>query len=565
MDKICLVRNRNAHYPDKQNLLDKENDVYRMIREGFRLLGLDRENFGTDAWNPLKAYIKPGDHVLIKPNMVLHFNAYGGGTDCLYTHPSLVAAVIEYVLIALGGSGKITVGDAPLQECVFERLVEDSGYDLVIEHYRKLGVDISLIDFRNVKTTLKDGLHHLQEGKKDGGVLVHVDENSAFSQISQDRAQRLRITNYDPRILQKHHTDKMHEYMVAKEVLDADVIINMPKPKTHRKAGVTISLKNLVGINANKEFLPHHTIGAKDENGDAYLEGDKFLALANEVLDIKNMLVNEGEFELAKLADELYGKLRSRKKGERYWEGSWYGNDTIWRTIVDLNRILLYADKSGNLQKDRQRKLFIIGDMVISGELEGPLDPSPINADTIVMGDDPVAFDRTVCSIMGFDYHDIPSVEMPGQEDKMRLFSTGKDPEVVSNDDEWDGNSLIDIKDNHSIGFSPSRGWVAKLGNPRLSDIIKRIKDDGNRVYVFGAAENGRFIATELIGNGIKVEAIVDNNPALQGTEPVEGIRCISPNDMDTDIPVVITVKMSFFDEVKKQLEIIRCKVIGCI
>lgn len=32
------------------------------------------------------------------------------------------------------------------------------------------------------------------------------------------------------------------------------------RPKTHRKADVTIFLRNLVGINANKEFLPHHAV-----------------------------------------------------------------------------------------------------------------------------------------------------------------------------------------------------------------------------------------------------------------------------------------------------------------
>lgn len=565
MDNICLIRDSGARYPERKDLLNEDNDVFRMIRDGFCLLGLDKENYGTDEWNPLKDYIRPGDHVLVKPNMVLHFNAYGGGTDCLYTHPSLVAAVLKYVVIALDGSGKITVGDAPLQECVFDELVKDSGYDLVIEHYRKLGVDISLVDFRNVKTILKDGLHHLQEGKKDGGVLVHLDNDSAFSHISNERAKNLRITNYDPRILQKHHTDSKHEYMVAKEVLDADVIINMPKPKTHRKAGVTISLKNLVGINANKEFLPHHTIGAKDENGDAYLENDKYLSLANEVLDIKNMLVNENEFELAKLADELYSKLRAKKSSERYWEGSWYGNDTIWRTIVDLNRILLYADKNGVLRDTRQRKLFIIGDMIISGEMEGPLDPSPIIADTIVMGDDPVAFDKTVCSIMGFDYHDIPSIEMPGQEDKKMLFSSGVEPVVISNFNEWNGRKLAEIRDEHSLRFSPSRGWIDKLGSPRLNEAIKKIKESGNRVYVFGAAENGRFVATELIQNGISVEAICDNNHALHGTEPVSGIKCIAPTDMDIGIPVVITLKLSFVDEVKKQLNDLGCKVLDCV
>lgn len=565
MNEICAIRNKDAKYPVGQDMLNTDNDVFAMIREGFELLGLDRENKGTEAWNPMKDYVKPGDRVLIKPNMVLHFNTYCGRTDCLYTHPSLVAVIIHFVVIALNGTGSIVVGDAPLQECVFDELVKQSGYDLVIDHYQRMGVDISLVDFRNVKSVNKDGLHHLQEEKGSKGILVCVDDKSAFSEITDERAEKLRITNYDPRILQKHHTSKQHEYMVAKEVLDADVIINMPKPKTHRKAGVTISLKNLVGINANKEYLPHHTLGSKDEGGDAYLEADRFLAIANEVLDIKNMLVNEQEFELAKIADELYSKLKSKKKSEKYWEGSWYGNDTIWRTIVDLNRILLYADKKGDLQDSRQRRLFIVGDMLVSGDKEGPLEPSPVNARTIVMGDDPVAYDMVVCSLMGFDYHDIPSIEMPGEEDKKLLFSSCKEPHVISNDKEWNGRSLTDIRESHSLEFVPSRGWMEKLDRSYLDRLIKKIKENGNRVYVFGSGDNGRFIANELIRNGVIVEAICDNNKGIQGTEPVDGILCIPPVEMNKEVPVVITVRMLMHDEVKRQIDDLGYNVIASV
>ena len=81
----------------------------------------------------------------------------------------------------------------------------------------------------------------------------------------------MRITNYDPAYLKQHHNADKHEYFINSDVLNADVVINMPKPKTHRKAGVTISMKNLVGINCRKEYLPHHTNGSKEEGGDEYL------------------------------------------------------------------------------------------------------------------------------------------------------------------------------------------------------------------------------------------------------------------------------------------------------
>lgn len=581
MNKISIVKNNQAIYPDKgmlfrphtaypeyifpSDLSEEANNVYEMIRDGLHMLGLDKENYGTMKWNPLKDYVHPGDNVLIKPNLVLHFNSCGGGTDCLYTHPSLVAAMVDYVLIALEGNGRITIGDAPLQECVFDTLVRDSGYDILVDYYRKKDIDISLIDYRNVKTHERNGLHYLQADKGSRGIIVRLDDDSAFSDVPQERLRKLRITNYDPRILQRHHCGGMHEYNVAEEVLHADVIINMPKPKTHRKAGVTISLKNLVGINANKEFLPHHTIGSAEEGGDAYQKADKYLNMANDVLDIKNVLVNEGEMELAALADQLYGRLKGKNTGERYWEGSWYGNDTIWRTILDLNTILYYADKDGKVQKTRQRRMFIVGDMVVAGEKEGPLEPTPIYPGVIVMGDDPVLYDMTVCSLMGFDYRNIPSINMPGMGARKALLTDGGIPEVVSNHDKWDGHSLEDIRDNHSMKFQPSRGWMAKLGNPYFADLVGRIREAGNQVSIFGASESGIFIAGSLLKEGVRIVSFCDNNKSKWDTTIAHGIICVAPEEADWSIPIVVAVNVKHAEDVRRQVQGLGGKIIGTV
>ena len=77
---------------------------------------------------------------------------------------------------------------------------------------------------------------------------------SEFSSEDSGTLEKLRITNYDPAILKQHHTENKHEYYISDYLLNADCVINMPKPKSHRKAGVTIALKNLIGINVRKEF-----------------------------------------------------------------------------------------------------------------------------------------------------------------------------------------------------------------------------------------------------------------------------------------------------------------------
>ena len=293
--KICINQRDRVSYPPKApfrpniaypeyifgDCLSKQNQVYDMVRETFRMLGMDEAQYGKEDWNPLGGVVKPGDKVLIKPNMVLHHNDSNCGEDCLYTHPSVVAAVIDYIVIALKGRGSIIVGDAPLQECDFEKLIQESGYRMLIDFYRSKGINIELVDFRNVKTYVDDGIHYYQSVKSEKGKVVQLNEMSAFWGLSKERIKNFRVENYDPRIMQKHHTWLKHEYRISEYILDADVIINIPKPKTHRKAGVTISLKNMVGINTNKEYLPHHTLGSESEGGDAYKSENSYLARAN--------------------------------------------------------------------------------------------------------------------------------------------------------------------------------------------------------------------------------------------------------------------------------------------
>ena len=92
--------------------------------------------------------------------MVLECNKSETGDErSLYTHPSIVAAVIDYVLIALGKNGRIIVGDAPVQECNFEKLIAESGYSDLISFYKGKGIDIDIVDFRELKSVVKNGMH----------------------------------------------------------------------------------------------------------------------------------------------------------------------------------------------------------------------------------------------------------------------------------------------------------------------------------------------------------------------------------------------------------------------
>lgn len=450
------------------------NNIYPMIREGFKLLGYDNEHYNTPEWNPLGAIIIPGNTVVLKPNMVMDLNwNKEGGTDCLYTQPSIVAAVLDYVIIALRGNGKIIVGDAPMQECKFEKLVEESGYLQLIrflqEKLKNTNIRLELVDFRELRSIVKDGLRYSvtdrYEYSGDGAIVVNLGEDSEFAGQSEEAFDKIRITNYDPALLKQHHNSKINEYKVSKEILSADVIINMPKPKTHRKGGVTIALKNLVGINCRKEYLPHHTIGSEDEGGDEYKNKSWAKRLAGIVLDRRNYHMQTSKnYRKAKMYANLLRYLQLYihfTQKDNYSEGSWYGNDTISRTLVDLNKILLYADKDGVMRTNRQRKVLIVADMIISGEKEGPVLPSPKNVGMIAMGEDPVCFDEVIATLMGAQLEKIHSImRARNLKGKYAITIGNNKPLLISNRAQYNNKHLEDLEKQDLLYFVPTSGWT---------------------------------------------------------------------------------------------------------
>lgn len=478
-NEVYLYQDLESFYPDKSDCFNPSeaypeypfagevstysNKVYEMIRNSLYHMGFDKENFGKKEWNPLKEMIHPGEVVLIKANMVMHVNEKpGNGTECLITHPSLIRAMLDYVILALGGKGKIIVGDAPMQSCDFERLVEEQGYLDLIDFYKNKGVMVELADFRNYKTAYKNGiLQRLENEKENDAIIVDLGSKSEFCSLEQDRYQNLRITNYDHSIMKEHHNSRKNEYSIAKSILEADVIINMPKPKTHRKAGVTIALKNLVGINTNKEWLPHHTAGSKTEGGDEYDKKSIIKRFRTHFLEKADVSIVKGRklqtrlnYQLA-FAFAVLGRLFLK---ERYKEGSWYGNDTIWRTILDLNKIVFFADKEGCMKETKQRRMLIVADMIISGEGEGPLLPDPKKVGIIAMGQNPICFDEAIAAVMGFKPSLIPSISN-AQGMKWYDFSEKEKTLLTSNLINYHRIRPGDLAYEDTLKFTPSEGW----------------------------------------------------------------------------------------------------------
>lgn len=406
----------NVKYPEYQwgeSLSDKENIVYDLIREVFFMAGYDRENYGLSKWNPLGEFIKKGDTVLIKPNWVENKNKNEQVHDnlaCLVTNPSVVRAIIDYVLIALQGTGKIVVGDAPMQGCDLEDLFHIAGYDRLFRFYEEQGIKIEVQDFRKYsKKSIANGVLSSPVLTPNSSGSLEVDLGGCSMHAEKDANHPVyKVTDYTKEMTASYHSDGKHIYEVNKTPLQADVIINVPKPKTHRLAGMTAAVKNFVGITYEKASLPHRIEGDKEHGGDAYLKKSFWKEKKHYFDEKRTRYSMEGKYSKSKINDifmkacYVIGAAASRDK---YRIGSWYGNDTIWRTSVDLNYILLYADKNGKIQEKQQRSVLTIGDMLICGQKDGPVSPVPKTLGMVMMSDNPLLFDWCMCEIMNFDHN----------------------------------------------------------------------------------------------------------------------------------------------------------------
>ena len=454
-------------YPfDYRDLSDENNEIYKGIRELFVLMGLDIANYGSSQWNPLGEYIKPGMNVLVKPNLVMHENPSGFGTDCLFTHVSVIAAVIDYIAIALNGTGSITLADAPMQSCDFDVLTSESGLNELVDWYNNHGLRVTLKDMRGLRSKQgRHGLHQTLIGEAKGKV-IDLRESSSFIDLPEDYINGLRITNYDPSELKKHHSVSKHEYYISSDLLKADFVVNLPKAKTHRKAGVTGALKNMVGVNVRKEYLPHHCKGAKADGFDEYEKSSMLRSISASLLDGFNSSLSMQGFVLknvSSIVSKGFGYLGKLITGDSFSEGSWYGNDTIWRTVLDINKIVFHADENGMLCNDRQRGMLVICDMVDIGQGEGPLIPEPGKWHMLAICDDPTAHDVALSRMLGTDAEIIPTVGQALSYDGLYAWSSFDAREVrcASNDSRFNEVYITELNEDLAYCAKPSSGWNA--------------------------------------------------------------------------------------------------------
>jgi hypothetical protein len=409
-------------------------------------------------------------HIAIKPNWVLHQSSDHFPIQALVTSTGLIEEVIEACLGRYPTVREISVGDAPLQTCDFDLMSRQSGLAELAAKYGegRRGVRIQFLDFRRERFHSRNGFQvrgDCRDGDPRGYREVILGERSFLEEISQD-ANAFRVSDYDPAQTAGSHGPGMHRYLIARTVLDADLFINMPKAKTHQKAGITGALKNLVGIVGQKAYLVHYRAGTARDGGDEFAPGTaglvKLQVRCRERLQRKSVWgfrAGRIAWHVVKRVQGIQTEATPSNLRKRFFRagGAWPGNDTVWRMIYDLNKIILYAPKEGGgLVEAPQRRYLAVVDGLVAGEGDGPLQPLPVKSDTLLVASDPFLADCVLARWMGFDRQRIPQLA------RRALFADAEfgnfDPESVLV--RWD-ERLIQGLGNLPAPFSlrPAPGW----------------------------------------------------------------------------------------------------------
>jgi uncharacterized protein (DUF362 family) len=414
--------------------------------------------------------IRAGDKVLIKPNFVQESHELNDDWEYVITHPAVISAVIDIVSEQLCESGEIIIADAPMTPANFDKILQHMPVQKWQSICEKRHVRLSIIDLRDEAWKCsRNGviLESIQlPGDPLGGVMC--DLSAAGSEFADKKIGKKGLygASYNVKETNAAHNSTHHLYSVSRTVLSADVFINLPKMKTHKKGGITCCLKNLIGINTNKNLLPHHTNGTPAEGGDQFESSSPCKILEGRATSMIKRLINSSRvfapiFVLAKsCAVKILGDNRKTVRS-----GGWYGNDTLWRTILDMNKVLFYFNENGDLCDNRIKDGFrYIGivDGISAGEGNGPLAPDKIEAGFLLCGTNPVSIDCVAAHIMGFDDEKIPSLR--------HCFSIRKFPlcefqraDICCTVNDTINVDIDQIPSEIIKPFAPALGWIGHI------------------------------------------------------------------------------------------------------
>ena len=392
-------------------------------------------------------YIIRNKKILLKPNWVKHDNK-DFDEICLRTHDSFVLAVLELVLQKT--PLQVVIGDAPIQGAIWDKIVTKQLLGKISQLSQKYNIPVKVVDFRR-RVFLTQENKVISDIKPNSDYIIFDLEKNSYLEPISTESSNFRVTNYNPDRLKESHRVGVHKYCITKHVFEADLILSLPKVKTHQKTGITCALKNLVGVNGDKDYLPHHRIGGSSRGGDCY-PGNNYIRYFSELLlDIGNRRAGKRDYRIWIKLSSLFWHL-SHPKNTDSLAAAWYGNDTCWRMVLDLNIIAQRGNLDGTISNVPQRKIYSLSDGIIGGQGDGPLKPDPLPLNIISFSDNSYLNDIAMVSLMGFDFRKFKL-----------LFNKYFDPlggEIIYNGEILDVNTLLGI----SVKTCPPPGWVGYLG-----------------------------------------------------------------------------------------------------
>lgn len=407
----------DSHFYDLESMSTKDsfvhvktlysNNDYRLVSELSRAYAnseLLRESIGRLIERQLVPESIYGKRVLFKPNWVRH-QVSENDRYSLCTNESFILSALNVVLALKPAS--VVIGDAPIQGCNWSRLHSENFNSEIEARSAATGISIKVKDFRRVVfdpeandlTQAKDNL--------DEFIIFDLGSRSFLEPITHPKDNCFRVTAYNPDRFLESHRPGIHKYCISRDVFDADLIISMPKIKTHQKAGITAALKNIVGINGDKDFLPHHRLGGTSRGGDCYPGGSRLRYLSELCYDQGNRYRGNWRYKFWTRTGTVLWRLSLPKKVHQPGAG-WYGNDTTWRMVMDLNLILTYGTKDGNLAASPQRTMFSLCDGIVGGQGDGPLKPEPLPLGVITFSNNSALNDICCAALMRMDATRIP-------------------------------------------------------------------------------------------------------------------------------------------------------------
>lgn len=448
---------------------DREhNPAYAAVEEVLRLAGLDPSN-------PFGSLVSPGQTVVIKPNWCRHFHIAGHDLFSAITHPAVLRPLVDYAFRAVGPRGRIWILDAPIYDTDFAELARQCQLAEFEAAMIARGVPLQIADLRSLVVRMEHGIVVDRQRRNtwfSEGVEFDLGEHSEFAGL-EPHLGRLFGSDYDRRTTLRQHTRGRHCYRISRRVLEADLVISVPKLKTHKKTGVTLNVKNMIGINTDKNYIPHFRIGSPGQGGDEYPDS------AHPLHSLRRFVVGQTRERVMGRCGSLgekaahafmKGLLRVKRaagsrdemdvfyqavQGDTCRSGNWWGNDTCWRAALDMNKILLYGTADGRLSRTRTRNYFSVVDGIVAGDGPGPLAPNPRREGVLLAGFDPLTVDTVATRIMGFE------PDLIRDQRRARLLRAFRISEadrifVRSNVRQWDGG----VRPGAGLHFEPHPAWA---------------------------------------------------------------------------------------------------------